>query len=169
MSTISWTSFSTWCALRCAVFVHGNVARRAENRVHGMLRAGVERGCGTLRLAGAFPLLRNRHAALMNLFWRSSSITLKGPSENYAAFDTLPAVLPSRPRTPQVLQCLDRLSSLMNRRPSTQADALPEVVQGHHAPLGVQITANLTSGVTCCSGGAANVICLDNLSRLSVW
>ena len=60
--------------------------------------------------------------------------SLKGHSENYTTFDTLPAVLPSRPRTPQVLQCSDRVSSLMNRRPSTYADALPEVVQGtrHH-------------------------------------
>ena len=90
MPTMSWTSLSTWRTVRCGVFVHGNVARRAGNSVDSMSRAGVwgegVRHCGsTCRFDEAvFGGLRQFP---------------EGALQGLRRLDTLPGALPSRPQT----------------------------------------------------------------------
>ena len=75
MPTMSWTSLSTRRTVRCGVFVHGNVARRAGNSA---ACRGLECGrwCGTAV----------RHAALMNLCLEVFVNSLKGPCKDFAAW-----------------------------------------------------------------------------------
>ena len=110
MPTMSWTSLSIWRTIRCGVFVHGNVARRAGNSVDSLSRAGVWEHCGsTCRFdEPVFAGLRHFPEG-----------ALQGPRR----LDTSPGALPSRPQTTQVPRCSAQLSSLMNRRPSIHANA----------------------------------------------